>query len=269
MQPHRYAAAAWIAVGLFLSPARAASLFTEPFTDASGGWHGLSGQMTVTNTLTAGNPAGCLRGVYPNLGLTPPPPDTEAFVATGLLTSANFVGNYADVDAFLLGFDLRSETLVPGTEVIAVNLVSTTNKITRPLPALITQAGIWYRVRVALDDPARDGWQGNVGAYAQIMSNVTRLEIEVNRTGSGAQTYLLDNVFLARLPEALALAGTTNGVAVTWLHLRTGEPYRLEATPDPALAAWSAVTNFTATNAVQVLWRETTNAVEHYRMVIP
>ena len=74
----------------------------------------------------------------------------------------------------------------------------------------------------------------------------TAVQIEISRREDEAQFYRLDNIFLARLPQAVAL-DAANG-QVTWQELRTNWTYRLETTTQVLDSAWATVSTFAATN---------------------
>ena len=234
--------------------------------------------MTVTNLTTGGNPGGCMSGTFPTPGPPIPGNTIDAFSATGLLASANYVGNYTDVEAYLLGFDFRANDVRPGgtnamLDGLRVNLVSestlVTNRIFCRLTSLIVTTGVWYSVRVPLVDPQLGGWIGDLDQFFNIMTNVTRLDIEITRDADpGTRTYLVDNVFLDRLPEAASVLSSTDSVDITWLHLRSGVNYRMDVATDMVQPDWSAVSNITAASSVWVAKHSTTNTANLYRVVM-
>ena len=256
------------AVLLTATSSRAASLATETFTSSTGGWQDRDvDKLNVTNLTVGGNPGGCMSGTFP-LVTVPSPPKVDAFMATGLLASANFVGNYTEVEAYLLGFDFRANDNLPGANGLRVKLISGANSILRRLDTLITATGVWYSIRVPLVDPQVGGWENDIGQFSAIMSNVTRLEIELIQEGTGQQTYLVDNVFLDRLPEALSVVSTTNGVDITWLNLRNGVNYHMDVASDLVQPDWSAVSNITAASSVWVANYSSTNTAILYRLIM-
>ncbi len=212
-----------------------------------------------------------MNGSFPNI-IGPSLPKVDAFVATGQSASTSFVGNYADVEAYLLGFDFRANDVLPGTNGLRVNIISesssATNKILRRLDSMISATGVWYSLRVPLVDPQVGGWENDIGQFSVIMSNVTRLEIELIQEGTGQQSYLVDNIFLDRLPEAVSVVSTNSGVDITWLHLRAGVNYRMDVASDLIQPDWSAVSNITAASSVWVANYSSTNAAILYRVIM-
>ena len=263
----RFLLAALLVTGISGRTLYAASLATETFTDTNGGWQGLTNSpMVLTNLTSGGNPGGYLRGSFSAIGI--PTPDAGAFVVTGRLASANFIGDYMGVEAHLLGFDFRANEVVPGVNGLRINIFSGTKFMVRRLNAIVTATGVWYRIRLPLLAPELGGWEENDLPFSSIMTNVTRLEIEITRNGTGAQTYLLDNFFLDRLPAASALLPITNGMVVTWMHLRSGETYRMDAATSLIPPNWTSVTSLVATASVFQATHETAQPAQSYRMVL-
>lgn len=234
--------------------------------------------MTFTNLAAGGNPGGCLSGAFP-FALTPPPGQNDAFAATGLLASANYVGNYSDIEAYLLGFDFRANEVWPQDtnstpDFLRVNIISASSSATNkiyirvPSPTIATN-GVWYSFRLPLVEPQLGNWLGDTGQFSSIMTNVSRLEIEITRdSDQGSRTYLVDNVFLDRLPEAASVLSSTDSVDITWLHLRSGVNYRMDVATDMVQPDWSAVSNITAASSVWVAKHSTTNTANLYRVVM-
>lgn len=250
-------------------PARGASLYTETFDSSTGGWQqGKTNFFSAfTNSLADGNPGGCLKATFPVIAI--PQPASDSFAATGRLNSANFVGDYRDVEALLLGFDFYAENIVPTSNGLQLIVRSGSNFVLRKVGNLISSAGAWHSIRVTLLGAQEGKWENDTALFSSIVTNVTRVEVEVTRNDLGQQTYRLDNVFLARLPTAAALGPSTNQLAITWLHLRAGDSYRMEGIADLASTNWVVVSNFTATSATHIVPVEATNLFQAYRMVIP
>ncbi len=239
----------------------AASLYTETFFDSASGWQQKTpGAMNVSFGVADGNPGGGLVGSF---AATPFPPFDGAFVATGNLASANFIGNYEEIDAWLFGFDFMAGNVQP--DKLQVYLYSGTNYIYRNLASQVAQTGVWYSLRLPLLDPFSNGWVFDSVAPppVNIFTNVTRVEIAITREGPSAESYLIDNIFLDRLPEAVEVSSTN----VLWLHLRNGVGYTLEANSSLS-GAWGAVSNFTATSSVFRAEVSGTNNWQFYRLLM-
>lgn len=242
---------------------RAASLFTETFGGGLGGWTGIASTEILTNTVSGGNPGGGLSVTIP-----------ASFIPTsyGIMATNNaFVGDYQEADATLFGFDIKEVSSSNRGASVTINLYSTTSWYRRVLPDLIQNTGVWYRVRLSILAPDLGGWTNVVGSYAgfsDALTNVTRLEIELPGLSPGdpdpTRTYVVDNIFLARLPEAVLTTLSSGQVVQTWLHLREGEPYRFEGTENPIAGPWSLLDAFVATGSVyNAVIPTTNNAVIH------
>ena len=251
------------------SAARGASVYTETFDTSTAGWQDRDpGELILTNEATTGNPGGCLRGTFALAGGIPPP-ESDAFQATGQLSSANFIGDYSSAGVSLLGFDFRATNVAPSSLELRLTSVGPgyTSLVFRSFPSTNLSINTWYSYAVSLKDTASGQWLGNTNAFHTILTNVSRVEITVQRFGSGAQNYLIDNVYLAALPEASAHAVETDSVQVVWSNLRADETYRADAAG--ALdGTWTTLSAFTATSSVHTV--VDTNASTHqvYRLVI-
>lgn len=226
--------------------ASGASLFTETFTGSTGGWQDRdSGGMTVTNVLTGGNPGGALRGQFePQFG--PPIPEVDAIIATGRFASANFIGNYKDIDAWVLGFDVLAENVLPSS--FRLNLYSGTDVIGWPLDGAIAATGVWHSFTLPLLGPEQGAWEGATSLFHNILTNVTRIEFRIARNGEVQQSYFLDNIFIDRLPDAASI----DPVDMIWLHMRMGATYRFEATTNLTSSTWTVLETFQADSPVYV-----------------
>ncbi|HMP77546.1 MAG TPA: hypothetical protein PKE12_14715 [Kiritimatiellia bacterium] len=248
---------------------QAASLFTETFTAGLGGWRGIASTEVLTNTVSGGNPGGALSITIPSPG-NPGPPITYGIVAT----NNAFVGDYQEADATLIGFDIKETSSSNRGASVTIYLFSSTNRYERVLPNLIQNTGVWYRVRLSMLAPDLGGWTNVVGSYtgfSDALTNVTRLEILLPGLSGGdfdaTRTYLVDNIFLARLPEAVSTTISSGQVVQTWLHLREGEPYRFEGAENPAIGPWSLLDAFVATGSVYSPVITTTNGAAIHRLL--
>jgi len=253
----------WLILALLVPSASfSASLYTEIFSDSTGGWQDRSSfGLTVTNSL-GGNPDGCLRGFFDAQFGPPTPPFEDAFIATGNLASASFIGDYDDVDAWLLGFDIMASNIVPvGFEVF---IHSGSNFINRSMTNLLTVTNTWYSFKIPLLDASSGGWSGNTSQFGSILANVSRVEFRVTRNNTGAQSYYMDNIFLDRLPDAAEITSQD----IIWLHLRNGSKYRHEAVTDLSQPVWNVLDSFIATNSVYQINISTTNDWRFFRMIL-
>lgn len=251
------------------SAARGASVYTETFDTSTAGWQDRDpGELVLTNETATGNPGGCLRGTFAFAGGIPPP-ESDAFQATGRLSSANFIGDYSSAGVSLLGFDFRATNIAPSALELRLTSIGPgyTSLVFRSFSSTNLAINTWYSYAISLRDTASGQWLGNTNDFSAILTNVSKVEITIQRFGSSAQNYLLDNVYLAALPEASAQASETGAVQVTWSNLRTDESYRADAAG--ALdSTWTTLSTFTATGSVHTVID--TNAATHqvYRLVI-
>ena len=243
----------------------AASLYTETFDTTTGGWQDRDpGKMVVTNVLAGGNPGGCLRGRFPFQD--PVFPQDDAFIAVGLLSTTNFMGDYEEAEAFMLGFDFMATNIVPSE--FRVQISSDTNTIQRFLTSVISTTAIWYSFRMSLLASDRENWSGDTDQFEEILSNVTRVSFQITRNDVMQQSYYLDNVFLDRLPDAAQITGQeVDAPQIAWHNLRTNESYRIEGCVDLSQSEWYLVESFTATSSMHYTEYSTTNAFMFYRMV--
>lgn len=221
--------------------------------------------MTVTNLATGGNPGGCLRGIATADAFAIEP---GTFMATGYLATANFVGDYSAAGVELLGFDIRT-LYVPDPASVAIKLSSGASSVSHDISDRIASSGTWYSVRLPLVGPFVAGWYGSTNLFANIMTNVTRVEITIARHSSLARTCFLDNIFLDRLHNATEASPVdTNDVLLTWNNLRIGDRYRLEAAPQITTNAWTELSAFTATDSLYQVHVNSTNLSSCYRLML-
>jgi hypothetical protein len=247
--------------------ARAAGLYTETFEGSAGGWGGEAGSsMTVTNAATGGNPDGCLLGSYAAI-FGPPPPGSQAWVATGAVEAAAFTGDYVAAGAQLMGFDFLAADVLPSAAFL--DIYSGTNlPIRHSFQERILHTGAWHAIRISLASPQAGQWVGNTLKFSDILANVTRVEILLTRNGGDAQVYRLDNIFLDRLPEAAdPMTAATGSVTVAWQSLRTNDDYRVESATNLLSADWVTRETFAATSSVHAFTFPATNALEFLRIV--
>lgn len=164
---------------------QAAVLFTEDFEGGANGWSGAGGGMTVTHQGGVGSPAsGAMQGVFAAQGMFPIP-ETDSFVID---SGTNFLGNYAGLTGFT--FDLFAETVLPSD--LAVRIWSGANVFFYAQTLDLMSPGAWTTFTVPLTYSA--GWQdGGEVAFLSALDDVTRVEVQLTRSGSGEQYFYLDN----------------------------------------------------------------------------
>lgn len=109
----------------------------------------------------------------------------------------------------------------------------------------------WHQLAVTLMSAGLDQWTGNTEIFGEILTNVTSVQIEISRGSEFAEMYRVDNIFLARLPQAVAMDAAQG--QLTWQELRTNWTYRLEATTQVLDSAWATLTSFPATNGAMTV----------------
>lgn len=258
----------WCWLSLLTGPVLAASLYTETFSDGNtAGWRAQNSFMIVTNITDGGNPGGALRGSFDAYFGIPPPPPLTSIMATGDFNTANFMGDYKEIDAWVMGLDFNAVDILPGDFIVLIYSGSS-NVISRELKSYVTQTNTWYSFRLPLLASNLGGWGGDVALFDSIMTNVARIEIRLSRTDlvefSPAQAYLVDNIFLDRVPEAVLMTDTNQ----LWLHMRNGAEYRYQAANELPAGSWTDLATFTASNAVYSVTVPATNDWRFYRMLM-
>lgn len=166
-------------------PVPAAVVFTEDFESGANGWAGTGGGMTVTHQGSVGSPAsGAMQGVFAAQGMFPVP-QTDSFMIN---SGTNFLGNYAGLSGFT--FDLFAETVLPSD--LSVRIWSGANVFFYTLTLDLMNPGAWTTFTVPFTYSA--GWEdGGEGAFLSALDNVTRVEVQLTRSGTSEQYFYLDN----------------------------------------------------------------------------
>lgn len=162
--------------------ARGAILYLEDFAIDESGWvERDSGEMTVSHNAGGG---GRLQGSFGTSFL----PMSDAFrIATG----SNFLGDYTtgtiDHPLTQISFDLVAVNTLPAD--LFIRIIDGANTFTYQFnPINMTDT---YVVNLAWSF----GWNGlSEAAFNAALMSVDAVEIQLARSGSGAQTYYLDNV---------------------------------------------------------------------------
>lgn len=175
-----------IAVVWLLAAARgpAAVLYTETFEGGANGWTGAGGDMTVTPQASVGSPAsGAMQGVFAAQGF--PIPQTDSFMID---SGTDFLGSYNTLTGFT--FDLFAESVLPSD--LSVRIWSGANVFFYATSLALMNPGVWTTFEVPLTYSA--GWQdGGEVAFLNALDNVTRVEVQLTRNGTGEQYFYLDN----------------------------------------------------------------------------
>lgn len=125
----------------------------------------------------------------------------------------------------------------------------------------------WSRIAASLRSAEIGGWNGIVGEFGNILTNVDKLTLEITRADVIRQSYLIDNFYIAPLPEAAIQVVTDATTFVTWTSLLTNHAYRAEAAGSTT-GAWSLLQAFTATGSSHVVTDTNAAAQRAYRLLI-
>ena len=183
---------AWLVLMVAATTARGASFYTETFAAGTGGWQDRDpAEMTVSHNAGFGNAAGSLQGSFASQGVASP--EVDDFRADGTGSSAAFVGDYwTDVPNFSSwSFDFYSDDILPSD--VIVRFSDGFNTFFRSV-SVASSLNAWQSVSVSL---SYAGWfGGSASAFSNALAGVTFVDVQVSRSGTGAQTYFLDNFAL-------------------------------------------------------------------------
>jgi hypothetical protein len=172
-------------------PSQAASFYTENFANLNGWVDRDAGEMTVSHNAGFGNTAGSLQGSFASQGS--PSPEIDAFRANTGSSGGNFTGDYwTDVPNFSSwSFDFYSDDILPSD--VIVRFSDGINTFFRNV-SVASSLNAWQSVSVSL---SYAGWfGGSASAFSNALAGVTFVDVQVSRSGTGAQTYFLDNFAL-------------------------------------------------------------------------
>lgn len=175
----------------------AAAFYVETFDADGADWSDRDpGEMDVVFIGGFGDGPGSLQGSFAAQGV--PAPESDAFRITGLSSGGSFTGDYlADVPTFASWtFSFYVGDVLPSSVVLAFDANGTL--FLRNLSAQVTSVGQWLTLSAPLQYDG--GWFGGTGAtFSNGFANVGFIDIQITRSGTGAQTYYVDNFELAEL----------------------------------------------------------------------
>jgi hypothetical protein len=178
--------AAALALALVLHETSGAVFYLETFDTPPPGWSDRDpGEMLVSHTSGFGNPAGSMRGAFDPQSL--PLPEVDAF----RITQSEFMGNYwLTVPGFTAwAFDFYADDVLPSD--LTIRFSNGINTFFRSATAQVTATGVWAPVSIPL---TYAGWVGgSATAFSNALSNVVWIDIQISRSGIGAQEYYVDN----------------------------------------------------------------------------
>ena len=239
-------AAGRAAIGLFLASfactgllAPAAEIHLESFAADSAGW-------TNSGALTVGATNGFLLGRF--AAQTIPAPGTGAFVATNGSSGGAFVGDYPAAGIQLIGFAFMAQDVLPSSAILRWH--GPTSSYFRSFAASILQTGVWYRLAFPMESRAAGRWQGGgEELFALDRADVKSVEIQVSRSGTTAQRYGVDDVFVDVLPTG-SIGPAASDVHLFWTALQAGTVYAVETAAQPG-GPWTETARLAATDRVQ------------------
>lgn len=179
-------------------------------------------------------------------------PQNAAIEGGGGASGGAFAGDFRAAGAEALGFSFVAENTLPS--VLKLEITSGTNVFFQDLRPRMTPAGTTNHFLVSLLDRDAARWSGFSGSeFSRALTNVVRVAIRVTTSGTAAQAYRIDDVFLDRLPAVTAFAALSGtATAVSFAPLRTGFTYRVQAAAD-LVAGWDPVGQRVATNSTETI----------------
>lgn len=186
-----------VAVGALVGwagEAGAAVLGTETFGGGQSGWVDRDvDELTVSYNAGFGDLAGSLQGSFEAQGASSP--ETDAFRITAASSGGMFTGDYwTDVPGFTAWtFSFYADDILPSDLLIRFN--DGVNTFVRTVLSQVVAQDTWYTVTVPL---TYAGWVGgSAAAFSNALSNVTFIDVQLTRNGTGAQDFFLDNFTLS------------------------------------------------------------------------
>lgn len=222
--------------------ASAASLGTESFSTGLNGW---------TNNIDAtkwGASNQALRVAFgPNIL-----PQNASLEGGPGASSGTFCGDYVAVGVEAVGFSFLAENVLPS--VLKLEITGGTNIFFQDLRPRMTAVGVWNNFLISLADRDASRWAGaSATEFANALTNISRVAIRITTSGSSAQAYRLDGIFLDRLPSATTLiVSSANTTLVTFANLRTSFAYRVQSATD-LTATWTNIAQLIASNRSETI----------------
>lgn len=194
--------------GLCLAqPSTAAVFYTETFDSTLSGWVDRDiGKMSVAASAGFGDPAGAMRGSFSAQAFATP--QVDAFRATSAASGAAFSGNYNGLTGLTgFKFEMLASNVLPSA--VSIRIGNGTNLFSFAVAPQIVTVGSWYTVGVPLT--FQQGWFGGTASqFSNVLNNVTFVDIEINRNGTGSQVYFVDNFRLVN--ELIFVPEPTSGL---------------------------------------------------------
>lgn len=235
--------AAWVAALLWVvaSAVRAATPYSESFGTSATGWtnEGSWGAFGATN--------GHLQGRFNAIAGPPTPQPPGRFIATNSASGGAFAGNYDSAGLVLLGFSIYAADVLPADLLVRWYGGDGFAYFRSGLATNLLTTGVWYTLVFSLQDKAAGGWVGSSATnFAAARQSVTRIELQVERNGTPAQTFAVDNIFVDALPAVAA--DSVNAPRLIVAPLQSNAAYHIQAAPALSGGTWSNVDLLVATN---------------------
>jgi hypothetical protein len=217
-------------------PSHAAVIVYEYF-DADpqpGDWNTRDGEMLVAWNNTVGQLPGSMQGTFAEQD--EPFFESDAF----RVNAAPWIGNYNTLypGYTQFQFDFMAQDILPSTFIFRISDGTTT--FIRNLLPQVTSSGSWLSgLSVSLTYDAN--WVGGSAAqFAGVLANVSFIDLQIGRSGTGEQDYFVDNFYLlddpinggggdSVVPEASSVGMLIVGAVMMFtirrrLHLNTEQP---------------------------------------------
>jgi hypothetical protein len=240
-----------------------ASIGMETFSAGALGWNG---------SVTLGGGGWSFTGGVARITFvdtTPVPiPDTGVLSNTPPASSGIFTGNYDAAGVEMIAFRVMAPTELPSGVVLVWG--GSTAVFQRQF--FITQTGVWVTCAASLADVDAGPWTVNQGAaenFDAARQDVRFVSVRIQRSGTAAQTYFIDDLVVDALPAGAA-PPVFSGEAVTmrWDHLQTNVAYRLESATELD-GAWTVEQHLTATNRWMWMLSSNTHSRMFWRLTQP
>jgi len=184
---------------------------------------------------------------FPSSSSMPMPGEYALLAGDASVAEGAFVGNYREAGVALIGFDFKTDELIPRNG-LRMEIEGPAGMISKDVTSHITSVGDWHRVRLRLDRRDASDWQpADDELFDAVLSNVQQVRVYVGRSGhSFTRTHRLDNLFVARFHRMDAVTIEDGQPAITWTELMDDANYRMEFTDDLHAGNWREEQRFFA-----------------------
>ena len=243
--------------------APSAQITTEQFNAGAGGWQGSVAAGAGSWTFTGG----AARVNFANTGF--PVPFAGTLSNTPSASGGSFTGDFEAAGIELIGFNFFTATSLPSSVMLSIGgATSVYQRLFYP-----AQTGVWQTFAASLQSAESGGWinpQGPPADFEGVLQNVKYVTIQVDRDANEvARQYVIDDIFLDRLPAAGGLGVATGGLlSLRADYLRSNTTYQVQASPE-VTGTWVLAQTLVATNRSQSI--EVTHAADKlfWRLLMP